>query len=38
MNAEDYIYGRYMLSEDSEEVSEQFFPITWTPSGASWAS
>ncbi|CAK9046825.1 unnamed protein product [Durusdinium trenchii] len=34
----DYIYGRYMLSEDSEEVSEQFFPITWTPSGASWAS
>ncbi|CAJ1440319.1 unnamed protein product [Effrenium voratum] len=30
---DDYIYGRYVLAENSEEVSEQFFPITWTPSG-----
>ncbi|CAL1145134.1 unnamed protein product, partial [Cladocopium goreaui] len=29
----DYIYGRYVLSEGSGEVSEQFFPILWTTSG-----
>lgn len=29
----DYIYGRYVLSEGSGEVSEQFFPILWTSSG-----
>lgn len=30
---QDYIYGRYVLSEGSGEVSEQFFPILWTTSG-----
>ena len=29
----DYIYGRYVLAEGCDEVSEQFFPITWTSEG-----
>lgn len=29
----DYIYGRYTLGEGETEVSEQFFPIVWSPSG-----
>jgi len=29
----DYIYGRYVLGEGDTEVSEQFFPIIWSPDG-----
>jgi len=29
----DYIYGRYALCEGCEEVSEQFFPVIWSPDG-----
>eukprot|EP00933_Yihiella_yeosuensis_P031062 TRINITY_DN24608_c0_g1_i1.p1 TRINITY_DN24608_c0_g1~~TRINITY_DN24608_c0_g1_i1.p1 ORF type:complete len:334 (-),score=61.57 TRINITY_DN24608_c0_g1_i1:256-1257(-) len=31
--APDYIYGRYVLAEGNTAVSEQFFPIVWTPEG-----
>jgi phytanoyl-CoA hydroxylase len=29
----DYIYGRYVLARGSRDVSETFFPVSWSPGG-----
>ena len=31
----DYIYGRYVARAGASEVSDTFFPVTWTPPSAS---